>query len=192
MQNATRNKGGRPTKCTLELAEAIGAMVVRGASIKHAAEAQGVPRSLVYDWMEKGKAPDNEPYTGFSDTLRQLLAQAQAEAEIRVYEGRKGWRGAVRWLEAKDPDTWRRTERRDLSHRMTGADITIPFPDIVKPGIEGAKAAARASASAGQDAARRARQALEDALAAGPDGAAAAQRNAEADQQAVAAEVGAA
>jgi len=174
MQNATRNKGGRPTRCTPELAEALGAMVVRGASIKHAAEAQGVPRSLVYDWMEKGKAPDNEPYTGFSDTLRRLLAQAQAEAEIRVYEGRKGWRGAVRWLEAKDPDTWRRTERRDMCHRMTGADITIPFTE---PGREAADAACKA---------------LEDALAAGPDGAAAAQRNAEADQQAVAAEVGAA
>ena len=131
-----KNVGGRPTRCSLELAEKIGALVVDGASIVAACQVVGIGTDLLSDWK---KRPD-EPYKGFTSTLRAYFAAAVADAEIKVYKGAKGWQASARWLESMQRDRWCRTERREVDLK-TSTSIHISFPD--RPGHEAAKETAR-------------------------------------------------
>ena len=78
--------------------------------------------------------------------LKRTRAEAIVKAERRVFEGMGRWQSSARWLESMDPDTWRRTERREISQTT---DIRVRWPDF----------AARTP-----EAMPRSRQALLDAL----------------------------
>jgi len=134
---------GRPTRCNDALAKAIGRRVRGGVSLQTACDCERVNAQSVYEWFHKGTGlAAREPYQSFTASLKRDLADARATAEERVFAGELQWQSSARWLESMDPATWRRTERREVD--VSGA-LEIPWPDLAKPGIEGARAAARRS-----------------------------------------------
>ena len=106
-----KNKGGRPTRCTLELAEEIGSRVANGASIQAACGAV------------------DEPYKGFTRILKRHLADAVAKAEVKVYGGKAGWQASARWLESIQRDRWCRMERQEINVKGT-VDLTMAMRDM--------------------------------------------------------------
>ena len=136
-------KGGRPTDCDPKVAAQIGDLMRQGVSFTTACDVVGAPNQRVYEWRRKGEADDaTEPYRTFAGILKKGRADAIAAAEKRVFAGQGQWQSSARWLESMAPDTWRRTERREVDVSGT---LEIPWPDLAQPGIEGARAAARRS-----------------------------------------------
>ena len=120
-----KNKGGRPTRCTLELAEEIGSRVANGASIQAACGAVGIGSDLLSDWRKR----DDEPYKGFTRILKRHLADAVAKAEVKVYGGKAGWQASARWLESIQRDRWCRMERQEINVKGT-VDLTMAMRDM--------------------------------------------------------------
>jgi len=132
---AEKNVGGRPTRCSVALAEKVGGRVVKGENVTAACRAEGITPQRLSDWRKR----TDEPYRGFTDTLDRLFAEAVGKAERNVYSGGKGWQASVRWLESMRRDRWQRSERREVKDDRA-AKITIPFPDrLDRPGREAAK-----------------------------------------------------
>lgn len=130
-------KVGRPkasgTTCDVEIAGTLADRLIRGASLKSACEAEGLPRGTVDGWMRKGEDGETEPYATFRVILKTALGEAKCLAEQRVYDGKGAWQAAARWLESLDRDQWQRSERREVEH---SGRIEIPFPE---PGAASAR-----------------------------------------------------
>ena len=124
----TKRAGKRKTGLDVgpELAEAIGEKVIAGWSLAAAAEAMGVNRTAIYNWLDKG-TDGREPYAAFADTLKRALAEARGKAEENIYRRVDQWQASARWLESMDPKTWRRTERREVTQT---SDIRVAWPDL--------------------------------------------------------------
>jgi len=118
----------------------LAARIVQGVSLHTACECEGITQRTLSNWG-RWHAEGREPYASLFPVLKRAKAQARATAEKRVFAGELQWQSSARWLESIDPDTWRRTERREVD--VSG--IEIPWPDLAQPGIEGARAAARRS-----------------------------------------------
>ena len=135
----------RRLKCTPEIVAAICQHVLAGASMRSAAGSVGIDYSTLKRWLawqREGK----EPYARLCAPLKKARAEAIVKAERRVFEGMGRWQSSARWLESMDPDTWRRTERREISQTT---DIRVRWPDL---------------AAAKPEAMPRSRQALLEAL----------------------------
>ena len=147
----TKRAGKRKTGLDVgpELATAIGEKVIAGWSLAAAAEALGVNRTAIYDWLDKGK-DGREPYATFADNLKKALAEARGKAEENIYRRVEQWQASARWLESMDPQTWRRTERREVSQTN---DVRVAWPDLAKsgPGMAERRAAAVDEALRGRD-----------------------------------------
>lgn len=124
----TKRAGKRKTGLDVgpELAAAIGEKVIAGWSLAAAAEALGVNRTAIYDWLNKG-TDGREPYATFAVNLKRALAEARGKAEENIYRRVDQWQASARWLESMDPKTWRRTERREVTQ---ATDIRIAWPDL--------------------------------------------------------------
>jgi hypothetical protein len=53
-----RNRGGRPSRLTIETALKLGLALGRRNSVEYAATQAGVGRSSLYRWLERGRAGD--------------------------------------------------------------------------------------------------------------------------------------
>ena len=118
-----------------ELAAAIGEKVIAGWSLAAAAEALGVNRTAIYDWLDKG-TDGREPYATFANNLKRALAEARGRAEENIYRRVDQWQASARWLESMDPKTWRRTERREVAQ---ATDIRVAWPDLCQATPEALK-----------------------------------------------------
>jgi len=127
---AEKDVGGRPTRCSVALAEKVGGRVVKGESVTAACRAEGITPQRLSEWRKRS----DEPYGGFTDTLDRLFAEAVGKAERNVYSGGKGWQASVRWLESMRRDRWQRSERREVSDDR--GKVKCMFPD--RPGREAA------------------------------------------------------
>jgi len=119
-----KHAGGRPTICTVALAEEIGERVVKGASILAACHAAGIAPQRLSDWAKKA-TEGKEPYTEFTDTLKRCLAEAVALAEMKIWCGGDGWQASARWLESMQRERWCRMERREVKDDRTPPALEI-------------------------------------------------------------------
>jgi len=129
-ESEEKDVGGRPTRCSLELANKLGSLVVGGASIIAACGSTGISPTCLSKWKKR----TDEPYVGFISTLKVYFSAAVADAEAKVYGGAKGWQASARWLESMQRDRWCRTERREVEVKSY---IEVSFPD--RAGREAAK-----------------------------------------------------
>lgn len=77
---------GAPTKLTDELTEEIVALIGDGAYIETAAEAVGICRATLYNWLDWG-SEGREPYAAFLDALTRARARAEIDLLRRVQDG---------------------------------------------------------------------------------------------------------
>ena len=89
------------------------AAVRNGASVEVAAQAAGVSKSAVYNWLAWGREPDAEPH--FVE-LVEALEKASGENQTRLIAviqkaTATTWQAAAWMLERKYPDQWGRKDR---------------------------------------------------------------------------------
>lgn len=72
-------KTGRPTKLTPLLADQIVSDLETGAYVETAAEAAGINRQTLYNWLDAGVRGE-EPYASFLDSV--MRARAKAELDL--------------------------------------------------------------------------------------------------------------
>jgi len=120
------NDHPQASKCTPEIVAEICRLVLGGASMKNAAGSVGITPTTLrrwQAWQREGK----EPYASLCTPLKRARAEAIVTAEHRVYAGKVGWQSSARWLESIEPQTWRRTERREIAQTT---DIRVRWPDL--------------------------------------------------------------
>jgi transposase len=111
-----RNKVGRRTKLTPELADEIAQTIESGNYAETAASASGIHKATFYRWLERGENASSGLYKDFHDAVRRAEALAEARA-IRVVQDAmpKDWKAAMTYLERKFPERWGRRERHEHS-----------------------------------------------------------------------------
>jgi hypothetical protein len=122
---AAENKGGRPTKLTPELVDAVVASIGKGSYPDVAAQAEGIAVSTYYDWMRKGRA-GIEPYAGFCSAIARACAASEIDLLDRVREGdEKGEsfgvaKASLEMLGRRFPRRWSPSVKHELteSNRM--------------------------------------------------------------------------
>lgn len=125
-----KRKAGRPKgsgiKLTPELKALVIAHLLAGNYVETAAQAAGVNKTTLYDWLKKG-AKGEQPYQEFSNAV--VAAQAAAEArDVQRLDthGLMNWQ-AVAWrLERRHPDRWGRRERVEVQQETTHYVVEVP------------------------------------------------------------------
>ena len=118
-RNGRNGNGGRPTRLTKKLQEALIAAIARGNYYSTACHLVGISYEAFHKWVLKGEE-GIEPYIQFV----QALKTAEAAVEDRMLQvvldaptiDGKNWQAAMTFLERRYPDKWSRKERLDLKH----------------------------------------------------------------------------
>jgi transposase len=108
---------GRPSKLTPELQKKIVKLVRDGNYFETAAQAAGIAKSTLYDWLKRGES-DEEPFAEFSDALKKAEAEAEADAVAMVRAGLRDapqWQSAMTFLERRAAERW---AKRDPDHGL--------------------------------------------------------------------------
>lgn len=87
-------KRGRPSKFSPEVAEKIVQFLRAGCYMQTAAEASGITRETLYDWLGKG-ARGREPFAQFQTDVLKASAEAEAVAVMQLTKAAKD--GDARW-----------------------------------------------------------------------------------------------
>lgn len=105
---------GRPTMLDDLRARRIFDAVEAGATRRAAAEAAGISRSTLQEWIARGKQGDMV-YVDFADRIKKAEAVAENEMVGVVRDAaKKGtWQAAAWWLERRRPKTYA-LRRNDL------------------------------------------------------------------------------
>lgn len=104
---------------TPAVAEAIIESVREGNYLEPSAEAAGVSRKTVYEWVSRGEGTDDRSADPVYVDFAQRYRQAQAEAEQKMVRALSAaavedWRAAEAWLKRARPERW--TERQQVQH----------------------------------------------------------------------------
>ena len=107
---------GRPTKYTTELGEQIVNLVRAGNYVETAANASGVSKNTIYDWMRKGARGDKR-YTTFSDAINKAMAQSEMWDLAQIAKASAGgsWQASAWRLERKHPERYGRKDKHEHS-----------------------------------------------------------------------------
>lgn len=135
---------GRHVTITPELTQAIADAVQVGVYPSVASEMNRVSESTYYRWMARGLAadgvegeppPEEAPYHGFWEAIKEAAAKAEARnLEIIAQAASQGiegqWQAAAWWLERTRPHRYSlQTSRLELTGK-DGAAISVSFADI--------------------------------------------------------------
>jgi hypothetical protein len=119
-------------KKTPELVEQIIELVGSGTPITHAAQACGIDRGTVYDWLE------NDPTFTTEIKKRRSLAVHERVEAIRAAQN-KNWTAAAWYLERQYPEEFGiRPEKKDIKitveirHCAGDPDPRLPEPEAVE------------------------------------------------------------
>lgn len=114
----------KQTKITDAILRALRA----GAYVEDAAEAVGLSKQTIYNWLSRGeehqdseKVPQAQrPYVDFLDAVTRAKAEAKVWhlANVRRHAA-EDWRASKWWLSVVDPDRW--SERHRVEHSGSGA-----------------------------------------------------------------------
>ena len=105
--------GGRPTKLTQEVQDAIVVALKAGMYIEASCDYVGIAPRTYYKWMSDAEREDAaEEVLQFS----QAVKKARAEAEYRNVQGiqvagEEHWQARAWWLERSFPSRWGRQQR---------------------------------------------------------------------------------
>lgn len=100
---------GRPTVLTPKLARAIVKAIRIGCYIEDAAEAQGVSRSVVFDWLDQGRRGVSPAHIEFLDAVTRaraadtITSMSTIEKASKLETGDIEWKAAAWKLERKHP-----------------------------------------------------------------------------------------
>lgn len=110
-------RGGRPSKWNPELALKFLRLLRSGCYLETAADAIGVSRSTVRNWLYQGAQEDARPHLAqFSADTHQALAEAELDALEHVRRaGHEKWQAAAWYLERRAPDRWGPTLKLDAA-----------------------------------------------------------------------------
>jgi transposase-like protein len=116
------------TKLTPEITEIICQYIEKGNSYETAAQAVGICRPTIYNWMERGEKGE-EPFLQFLQSIK----KAKAKSEIRHIDVidkamEKNWQAAAWWLERSNQSNWGiRTEQKIEHTGKTDQPIIFQF-----------------------------------------------------------------
>lgn len=104
------------TKLTPEITEIICQYIEKGNSYETAAQAVGICRPTIYNWMKRGES-EEEPFLQFLQSIK----KAKAKSEIRHIEVidkamEKNWQAAAWWLERSNPQGWGNRTEQKIEH----------------------------------------------------------------------------
>ena len=104
------------TKLTPEITEIICQYIEKGNSYETAAQAVGICRPTIYNWMERGEKGE-EPFLHFLQSIK----KAKAKSEIRHIEiidkaMDKNWTAAAWWLERSNQRDWGNKTEQKIEH----------------------------------------------------------------------------
>ena len=91
---------GRPTVLTPKLAKAIVKAIRVGCYIEEAAEAQGVSRAVVYQWLELGRVGASQAHIDFLDTVTRARAADTVDSMESINQASKLATGDLEWKAA--------------------------------------------------------------------------------------------
>src|SRR5215211_6194992 len=127
-----RNRRGRPRKLTAKRQKAIVDAVRTGAHREQAAEAAGISRRSLQNWLARGELGGEQPYRRFAEAVREAEAQAELESlrtiEKAAAEG--DWRARAWVLERRWPQRWGRQTRTEVTG-PDGAPVELSGLDVL-------------------------------------------------------------
>lgn len=125
MIDPSSRKRGRPTELTPEVRDRLALFIKNGAPLYVAAEAAGIARDTLHDWMRRGgpKATPEQDPEGIYGELFDAVTRAMAEREVAyasvVHNAAAGdWRAAAWLLERLHRESWGKTQT--LEHTGPG------------------------------------------------------------------------
>jgi hypothetical protein len=123
-----RAGAGRRTLLTPELQTQICAFIRAGTYDYVAAEASGISRRTLFEWLERGERPSKRGrtpvYERFALAIRRAQAEARVSAEVTVKKGDPKWWLSRMHRERPDAPGWNDTR----SVEVTGKDGKTLIP----------------------------------------------------------------
>jgi transposase len=134
--NGKKRPQGRRSKLTPELQEKLCGLVRGGNYYSVAAQACGICRRTLYEWIQRGEAATKktDPYLHFLHALKKADAEAEAQDVLIIKSASKrSWQAAAWLLERKRFERWARRDR--LEHSGPGGEAiktesTLTVKDI--------------------------------------------------------------
>jgi hypothetical protein len=128
-----RDRGGAPSKLTLDRQERICDAIRAGVRPEAAAVYCGVSARTFYRWMAQGRAQDAEPeFAAFVDEVEAALAEWETRDVLLIGEAAKtDWRAAAWRLERRLPKVYGRRERHEIANADDG-----PFRIAATPSFD--------------------------------------------------------
>lgn len=147
-----KNRGGRPSKLTEEVFNAVMQALRAGNYQEVAARYAGISESTYWSWLERGKREreriedgiePNSTETIYREFLEEV-EQARAAAEVRMVgliatAAKDTWQAAAWYLERSKPNQWGRRDRHEITGR-DGAPVVIEHHTKVEVSIDRAAA----------------------------------------------------
>lgn len=122
------------SKFSLEIQRVIVESLENGNYLEPSAEAAGVSRQTVLEWIRRGEGRDSrsqEPeFVVFAAEVRRARALAEARmVQVLTSAAVEDWRAAEAWLKRARPSRW--TEKQQVDHTSGGqslAELFAPTP----------------------------------------------------------------
>lgn len=131
----TKGTGGRDSKLTIEVQDAIVASLKDGATRVDAAVAAGITYKSMLNWEKRGEAEGAEENDNAFFLFFHAIKKAEAEcanemAKVVKTASKKSWQAAAWWLER------RRRADYALRSELTGKDGAPFIPDHVAEALK--------------------------------------------------------
>ena len=103
----TANKGGRPTKLTDEIQQAILDALSMGNFVETACAVAGIHKDTFYHWLKLADDAPNGRHAKFRAAVQQAMAQAENDAvSLITAAGTTQWQALAWRLERMYPERW--------------------------------------------------------------------------------------
>lgn len=116
MKNSN-NKGGRPSKLTPEIQQAIIDALQMGNFVETACAVAGIHKDTFYHWLKLADESPNGKHAQFRAAVQQAMAQAEHDAVSMITAaGTNQWQALAWRLERMYPERWGQRTRVDSTH----------------------------------------------------------------------------
>lgn len=126
-------RGGAPTRCTPELAEAVASYIREIGFVSVAIGKAGLTSNVHYEWMQKGEEDiaagrGDSPFAVYATTIKNAQAEFQYRQLRVVQEGKQGWQSRAWMLERSDPQQYAIRQRVEHSGRVETGTAPVLSP----------------------------------------------------------------